>query len=395
MYRGVASPVSATGSRLALLGAALALVAGAAAPGAAAAAERSSSAGRAVQDKGLVTFGIGPAGPERPDQRPYLEYGVQPGSVVLDHVAVVNQSDVPLTLAVYPGDAINSEGGGLDITQRAQRNQDLGSWVTLGSAVTSGRLDPTSRSQTTVTVPPQSARTGRGTVIVPVRIAVPADAGPGDHVGGIATALLSRGANPTSQNIDLEQRVVARVYVRVAGPLAPELSVEVLDVEYVGGPGLGTAGTAKITYRITNSGNVRLGAESRVDVRGPFGLAGRSVEGETVGELVPGGSAVLTATVPDVRPLIRTSTRVVVRAVPAPGAELPDTDVATARGGLWSITWQQAIALGLLLLLALLVLLRRRRRRRGSRGRHGQPSGGPSGGVEPGSDSPVLTHRGT
>ena len=376
MYRAVASPVSATGSRLALLGAALALVAGAAAPGAAAAAERSSSAGRAVQDKGLVTFGIGPAGPERPDQRPYLEYGVQPGSVVLDHVAVVNQSDVPLTLAVYPGDAINSEGGGLDITQRAQRNQDLGSWVTLGRAVTSGRLDPTSRSQTTVTVPPQSARTGRGTVIVPVRIAVPADAAPGDHVGGIATALLSRGTNPTSQNIDLEQRVVARIYVRVAGPLAPELSVEVLDADYVGGPGLGTAGTARVIYRITKSGNVRLGAASRVDVRGPFGFAGRSVENKTVGELVPGGSAVLTATVPDVWPLIRTSTRVVVRAVPAPGAELPDTDVATALGGMWSITWQQAVMLALALLL--LVLLRRRwRRRHDVRVRHIQPTAGP------------------
>ena len=386
MQRRTASPLPATERRLLLIGAALALVAGAAAPGAAAAAERSSSAGRAVQDKGLVTFGIGPAGPERPDQRPYLEYGVQPGSVVLDHVAVVNQSDVPLTLAVYPGDAINSEGGGLDITQRAQRNQDLGSWVTLGNAVTSGRLDPTSRSQTTVTVPPQSARTGRGTVIVPVRIAVPADAGPGDHVGGIATALLSRGANPTSQNIDLEQRVVARVYVRVAGPLAPELSVEVLNAEYVGGPALGTAGTARITYRITNSGNVRLGAESRVDVRGPFGFAGRSVKGETVGELVPGGSAVLTATVADVRPLIRTSTRVVVRAVPAPGAELPDTAVATARDGLWSVTWQQAVALVLLLaLLALGLLLRRRRRRRrpGAPGRHGRSAGEPEGDGSP------------
>lgn len=396
MQRRTVSLSPGTGRRLLLMGAALALVVGAGAPGAAAAAERSSSAGRVVQDKGLVTFGIGPAGPERPDQRPYLEYGVQPGSVVLDHVAVVNQSEVPLTLAVYPGDAINSEGGGLDITQRAQRNQDLGAWVTLGRAVAGGTLDPTSRSQTSVTVPPQSSRTGRGTVIVPVRIAVPADAGPGDHVGGIATALLSRGANPTSQNIDLEQRVVARIYVRVAGPLAPALSVEVLDADYVGGAGLGAAGTARVTYRITNSGNVRLGAASRVDVRGPFGFAGRSVENQTVGELVPGGSAVLTATVPDVWPLIRTSARVVVRAVPAPGAELPDTDVVTARDGLWSVTWQQAVALGLLLLLVLLVLLRRRWvRRRGVRGRHSQPAGGPDSDVEPGSFRPALTHRGT
>ena len=394
MQRRTASPLPGTGRRLLLIGAALALVAGAAAPGGAAAAERSSPAGRVVQDKNLVTVGIGPAGPERPDQRPYLEYGVQPGSVVLDHVAVVNQSEVPLTLAVYPGDAINSEGGGLDITQRAQRNQDLGSWVTVGKAAAGGTLDPTSRSQTTVTVPPQSARTGRGTVVVPVRIAVPADAAPGDHVGGIATALLSRGANPTSQNIDLEQRVVARVYVRVAGPLEPGLSVDVLDADYTGGPGLGTAGTVRMTYRITNSGNVRLGAASRVDVRGPFGLGGRSVEAQAVGELVPGGSAILTATVTDVWPTIRSSARVLVRAVPAPSAELPDTDVATARAGLWSVTWQQAVLSALVLVLVLLVLLRRRGRR-GARGRHGRPTGGPDSTAEAGVAHPVLTHRGT
>ena len=394
MPPGTAVPRSTTGRCLVMTGAALALVA--AFPGGVAAAERSSTAGRVAQDKNLVTFGIGPAGPERPDQRPYLEYGVQPGSVVLDHVAVVNQSDVPLTLAVYPGDAINSEGGGLDITQRAQRNQDLGSWVTLGRAVASSTPDPTSRSQTTVTVPPQSARTGRGTVVVPVRIAVPADAGPGDHVGGIATALLARGANPTSHNIDLEQRVVTRVYVRVAGPLEPGLSVDVLDADYTGGPGLGTAGTVRVTYRITNSGNVRLGAASRVDVRGPFGLGGRSVEAQVVGELVPGGSAIATATVTDVWPMIRSTARVLVRAVPAPSAELSDTDVATARAGLWSFTWQQAVLSALVFVLFLLVLLGRRRRgRRGARGRHGRPTGGPDSTAEAGSAHPVLTHRGT
>ena len=361
-----------------LVGVALTVLAGSG--GGATAAERSTSVGRGAQDKNLVTFGIGPAGPERPDQRPYLEYGVQPGSVVLDHVAVVNQSTVPLTLAVYPGDAVNSDSGGLDITQRAQRNRDLGAWVTVGKAVAGGKIDPTSRSQTTVTVPPQSARAGRGTVIVPVRIAVPADAAPGDHVGGIATALLARGASPTSQNIDLEQRVVARVYLRVAGPLAPELSVDVLDAEYAAGPGLGTAGSVRMSYRITNSGNVRLGAASRVDVRGPFGLGGRSVEGQVVDELVPGGSAVLTATLADVWPTIRTNARVVVRAVPAPGSDLPDTDVATVRAGVWSVTWQQAVALLLLLGLLVLVLLRRRRRRRpGTPARHGRPGGGPEG----------------
>lgn len=344
----------------------LALLCAAAGPAAAAAAPTPSAPSPAPKAGPRVTFGIGPAGPERADERPFLAYGVTPGSQVMDHVAVVNQSDVPLTLLVYAGDGLNAEGGGLDITKRADRNVDLGAWVTLGKAATSGRLDPTSRSATTVTVPPQDKKTGRGTVIVPVRFAVPADASPGDHVGGIAVSLVSRGNNRSSQNLELEQRVVARVYLRVAGPLRPKLSVDVLDASYAGQGRLGRTGTVRLTYRIANDGNTRLGASSRVDVAGLFGVAARIADGAVVDELVPGGEAVLTTLVENVPPLGLVDAAVTVRAVPPPGGALTPAPEVTASTRLLVLTWQLRALLALLLLavLAVVVLLRRRRRAR-------------------------------
>jgi len=348
---------------------ACALLCAAAGPAAAAAAPAPSAPAPAAKAGPRVTFGIGPAGPERADERPFLAYGVTPGSQLMDHVAVVNQSAVPLTLLVYAGDGLNAEGGGLDITKRADRNVDLGAWVTLGKAASSGRIDPTSRSTMTVTVPPQNAKTGAGTVIVPVRFAVPADASPGDHVGGIAVSLLSRGNSRSSQNLELEQRVVTRIYLRVAGPLRPKLSVDVLDVSYAGQGRLGRTGTVRLTYRIANEGNTRLGASSRVVVAGLFGVAERTAGG-VVDELVPGGEAVLTTFVEGVPPVGLADADITVRAVPPPGGRLTPAPEAAASTRLLVLTWQLGALLAMLLLaaLAVVLLLRRRRRARSRRG---------------------------
>ena len=69
-----------------------ALLCAAASPAAAAAAPAPSAPSPAVKTGPRVTFGIGPAGPERADARPFLAYGVTAGSQLMDHVAVVNQA---------------------------------------------------------------------------------------------------------------------------------------------------------------------------------------------------------------------------------------------------------------------------------------------------------------
>lgn len=316
----------------------------------------------AAQGKGLITFGIGPSGAIKPDNRPYLTYGVSAGSTVQDNVAIFNQSDTPLTLLVYPGDGINTEGGGLDIVKRSARNTDIGAWVTVGDDSKKAGLDPTSRSQVTVTVPPQSSK-GVGFVVVPVRIAVPADASPGDHVGGIAVSLITQGDSATAQNIELEQRVVTRIYLQVAGDLKPQLAVKVLKASYAGGGGLGLSGDVKVRYRITNTGNTRLGATTRVQVKGLLGVGSRAVDGPKTDELVPGGSADLMTTVTDVPPTVFASAKVSVEAAAPPGAELLEVTPASSSVRVWAVTWQELVLLLLLALGAGGSFWQRRRRR--------------------------------
>lgn len=308
-----------------------------------------------VTDEPRVTFGIGPASGGTADDRPYITYGVAPGAVIFDSVAIVNQSDEPLELLVYSADGITTEGGGLDVRERASSNISLGSWMTIAE-----ETGPVS-----VTVPPQSAQTGRGEVVLPVQIAVPQDAPPGDHVGGIVASLVSLSENDEAQNIELEQRVAARFYVRVDGPLEPAVDVEVVDVTYTAGANLWDRGAADVTYRVTNTGNTRLGVQSVLEISGPFGLGAVRAEGEAVSELVPnGGTATFTATLPDVPALIRMTATVDVATAPAPGAEQFDvTDGDSA--SFWATHWQMLALLVLILviIIAVVVSIRRRRRR--------------------------------
>ncbi|HWH28247.1 MAG TPA: hypothetical protein VNU26_04680, partial [Mycobacteriales bacterium] len=326
--------------------------------------------------QGRVTFGITASDGTRPDSRDVLEYGVAPGSQVFDHVSVVNQSDQPLTLRLYGSDGVNASNGGLDVRSRAERNRDLGAWIHLGSEDDPPAVGPSARSSLDVEVPPQSSERGVGNVVVPVRIAVPSDATPGDHVGGIVAALIARGENAQSQNIEFEQRVVLRVYVRVAGALQPRLDLDVLDVAFTGGGGLGFDGAVTVTYRLTNAGNTRIGAASTVGTAGPLGVLERSVDGTDVDELVPGDSVVLTATVPDVPATIRTDVKVSATAVRVAGGRDPGLEPQEARAGIWSVTWQQCAAVLLLALLVAGFRWSRRRARTAPVARHGRsPSG--------------------
>lgn len=321
----------------------------------------------ATTDEDLVTFGIGPASGDSADQRPYITYGVAPGAVVFDSIAVINQSDQPLDLLVYAADGVTAEGGGLDVRERADASTDLGSWVTIAEEA----------GPVAVSVPPQSDETGRGEVVLPIQIAVPQNATPGDHIGGVVASLVTVGENPESQNIELEQRVASRIYVRVDGPLEPGLDVEVLDVVYRPGSNLWESGSAEVSFRVTNTGNTRLGVAPSVRIGGPFGLGEVTASPAVVEELVPnGGSATLTTTVPDVRPLVRMTATVDLAARAAPGAEEFDV-AASGQRSFWALHWQYLVVLALILIVTAIVLLRRRRRRRAGRSAASHDDAGP------------------
>lgn len=300
----------------------------------------------AAEGERLASFGIGPAGSERPDERPFLVAAAGPGSVLYDHVAVINQAADPVDLTLYAADALTADGGGLAIRERAATSNDLGSWITVG--------DPTPA----ITVPAQSPETGLGYVIVPITIAIPANAQPGDHVAGVVASLISLGSSSTSQNIELEQRVAARVYVRVDGPLAPGLEITSLRAAFRSG-GVVAAGSVEVSYTLRNTGNVRMAVEPSARVAGPFGLLATERPGDRVDEILPGGEVQGTITVPDVWPLVAADVTVSANGAAAPGADDPGVGAVTERTRVWAVPW---VPLAVLLLLALVLVIRRRRR---------------------------------
>lgn len=341
--------------RRALVAAGALLVAVLLAPPATGATEPEPPAGETASTRDLVSFGISPGRADRPDDRPYLSMEAPAGAVVYEHVALINQDDQPLTLDVYGTDVVMAEGGGITARARADASTDAGAWLTVDG--------PTS-----VEVPPQTVDTGFGFAIVPFRVTIPANAEPGDHVAGLVASLVSKGVGgENSPGIDFEQRVVARVYVRVAGALDPHLEISDVTAAFVPGPLL-SAGSVSVSYTLGNTGNVRMAVAPEVALAGPFGLLGAGSKGDRVDELMPGGSVEQTTTVSGVWPLVRETVTVSATALAATNGTDPGIGTVSTTVSVQAVPWAALVILVTLLLgLALLEVRRRRRAARRAR----------------------------
>lgn len=299
------------------------------------------SASSALATQGVTTFGVRPATATGADStRTFFSYTAGPGRTIKDQIYVTNYSDTPLTLGTYAADAYNNADGGYNTLLQNQRSQDLGGWIRLRSSA--------------VTVPPN-----RG-VVVPFTFTVPANAAAGDHAAGVLVSL-ERPAIIKGNRVLVEQRVGARVYLRVPGELKPSLQVQNFTVAY-GGTVNPLGGAITIEYDVRNTGNVRLSADQSATVGVPL-LGTRKGDVTPLRDLLPGGSAHVRVGFVDVPPLGPLTTRASVDPVPAAGttdAALPSV-VRTATP--WGLFWILLLAVAAI---AVGVDLVRRRRAPGT-----------------------------
>lgn len=226
----------------------------------------------------VESWALAPAGsatPDKPGNRPTLSYEVAPGTEVKDAVILFNYSNVQLTFRLYATDAFNNADGSFDLMPGDKKPKDAGSWVTL--------------PQDNITVPAASQAT------LPISVKVPADARPGDHAGAVLASNAAQGSGADGKIVTLDRRTGSRMYIRVAGPLIPELAVEKVHTTYH--PSLNPlGGSADVTYRIQNRGNVRLGVKQSVSVGGPFGLLTKRQHPKELPELLPGDGVTMKVT---------------------------------------------------------------------------------------------------
>ncbi|MFY1623302.1 WxL protein peptidoglycan domain-containing protein [Micromonospora sp. WMMD723] len=289
----------------------------AAAPPAPAPAAPAPSPGPAAgaAETGAARWAVQPSSAKGPTGRNYFIYDLAPGSTLTDHVGVTNLGDGPVTFDVYGTDAYTSTDGAFALLPADRPATDVGSWI---------RVD---RREWTI---PAGKR-----VDIPFRLTVPANATPGDHTGGVIGAVARVRTTADGQRVLVDQRLAARVYLRVTGPVRPAVTVEAVDVSYDNPVNPFGGGDLVVRYRLRNDGNVRVGGSGTVTVRAPFGREQARTAPTDLPELLPGATFTVTERITGVPPLLRLTAEVDIAATSTDTA-LPPV-VRTA--GVWAPPW--------------------------------------------------------
>lgn len=266
--------------------------------------------------------------------RPNLSYQIDPGTVIEDTVIVYNLGNIPMDFHIYATDAFNNDEGEFDLLAGDEVPVDVGSWVTL--------------AQEGIVLPPGKQAT------IPITITVPVDATPGDHVGAIVASNVAVSDNGAGQVVNVDRRTGTRIYIQVGGPLTRELAVTDLHTNYH--QALSPfGGSADVTFRVENRGNVRLGGTPSVSIAGPLGLGKKTITLPELTELLPGQDVTVTATLDGVAALVLDSTTVTIEPV-------EPEDVGGVRPAIGKDrTFAPPISVLMIVLALLLALMARRR----------------------------------
>ncbi|SCF04751.1 protein of unknown function [Micromonospora haikouensis] len=292
-----------------------------------------------------ATWGVAPSSAKGPNGRPAFTYKLDPGATLTDYVAVTNHSARPLTLNLYASDAFTTAQGGFDLLAGGQQPTDVGAWVRF--------------TQRTLIIPSTSR------LDIPFTLTVPDNATPGDHAGGIVASLAATSTDAHGNQVAVDHRVGARIYLRVTGELRPALAVEDLRVRHSGSLNPFGGGTLTATFTVRNTGNVRLTGQPSLAAAGPFGLGGRSVDAAALPEILPGGELTTTVRLSDVPPLFRLTANATVTPAAVGDQVLdPPPQGDAARMTVWALPWPQLVLLALLALVGWALIAARRRRAR-------------------------------
>jgi hypothetical protein len=287
-------------------------------------------------------WAVQPSGPQGPGGRDYFVLNLAPGQQVVDYVGVSNFSDKPIEFRVYATDAFTTKDGAFSLLPADKPATDVGTWIGFNSD--------------TYTVPAGKR------LDIPFQLTIPADASPGDHIGGIvASVAAEETAGDGSQRITVDRRVGARMYLRVDGPAQPALKVDTISIKHSGGAfNPISGGTTTVTYQVTNVGNVRLGANAQVRLMAPFGLQVGSTKASDIKELLPRSSMTVTETFKGVPSAGRLSAKVTLDPVALDNTPTSALKRVSRSGSVWAMPWLAILAL--LVIAAGVVLMLRRRK---------------------------------
>ena len=282
-------------------------------------------------------WSVQPASETGPDGRPNFSYELDPGDELTDYFSVRNLGNSPLDLRIYATDAFTNNSGGFDLLPGNESPVDVGSWVTLDVSE--------------VTIAPDQVE------IVPFTLTVPDDALPGDHAGGVVATLTTADDDGPGNQVRVEYRVGSRIYLQVSGEIVPELQIEDLSMsqDWSWNPFVGR--DVQVNYTLRNTGNVRMKAQSDLEVNGIFGVELRNVQLEETPEILPGDAFTGEVKLRRVPPAVRLNGELLLDASIASTALIESSPIAqiSRAAAAWSLPISQGVAIVWILLSAYLL----------------------------------------
>ncbi|GAA4372725.1 hypothetical protein [Agromyces bauzanensis] len=228
------------------------------------------------------TIGISgqPAGADgKPDGRTRFSYSADPGQQIADQYLVQNAGTVVQSFTVLATDAFNDDAGEFGLLETAAEPVDVGTWVHFEGGANRLQFD----------LQPGESR------VIPFTVDVPAQAGPGDHPGGIVASVVTPG-----QQVNLDRRLGTRLYLRVSGDIQAALTISSVDSQYVGDWWNPFDGAVRVLYTVQNTGNIALASNVTLGVRTWFSAPASGKQGDGAPELLPGFTRTFETEVPGV-----------------------------------------------------------------------------------------------
>ena len=157
----------------------------------------------------------------------------QPGAVITDNgVRVTNAGDAEGTVRLYPVDGTTGMTSGAVYRNEQEPRQDVGAWTTLGARE--------------LTLKPGESQ------VVSLTVTIPADARPGQHLGGIVAEnmAIKQGQN-TGLQVNVKSLTIIAMQITLPGPIEERMAVTGVT------PG-GTDGRQLLLLGLRNEGTVML-----------------------------------------------------------------------------------------------------------------------------------------
>ncbi len=203
-----------------------------------------------LSTKAIEYRGIGgqPANPrpDNPRSGSIFIYTLKPGESAKDGIIVRNGTDKAQNILVYPADSLVSSGGAFACEQKAEKADQVGSWITM--------------EKSEVALPAQGFET------VNFTITVPKNADVGEHNGCMAIQSGTLAPEKDVNGLTLSFRSAIRVAITVPGKISKSLDITSLKAQKAS---KSDKQGVQVVFR--NRGNVSLDTDVVVEMKGLFG----------------------------------------------------------------------------------------------------------------------------